>query len=52
MDETLITMACHSEGATRSKSKSKKIKVKGDVPKSQGDRRISGSSRLEKSFLT
>jgi hypothetical protein len=26
-------LACHSEGATRSKSKSKKIKVKGDVTK-------------------
>jgi hypothetical protein len=26
-------MACHSEGAARSKSKPKKIKVKGDVPK-------------------
>jgi hypothetical protein len=30
------TMACHSEGVTRSKSKSKKIKVKEDVPKSKG----------------
>jgi hypothetical protein len=30
MDET-----CHSEGAARSKSKSKKIKVKRDVPKAQ-----------------
>jgi hypothetical protein len=28
-------MTCHSEGATRSKSKSKKIKVKGDVPKAK-----------------
>jgi hypothetical protein len=28
-------MACHSEGATRSKSKAKKIKVKGDVPKTK-----------------
>jgi hypothetical protein len=28
-------MACHSEGATRSKSKSKKIKVKGDFPKAK-----------------
>jgi hypothetical protein len=26
-------MACHSEGAKSSKSKSRKIKVKGDVPK-------------------
>jgi hypothetical protein len=26
-------MICHSEGATRSKSKPKKIKFKGDVPK-------------------
>jgi hypothetical protein len=26
-------MACHSEGATRSKSMSKQIKVKGNVPK-------------------
>jgi hypothetical protein len=26
-------MLCHSEGATRSKTKSKKIKVKEDVPK-------------------
>jgi hypothetical protein len=26
---------CHSEGATRSKSKSKKIKVKRDVPKAK-----------------
>jgi hypothetical protein len=25
-------MACHSEGATRRKTTSKKIKVKGDVP--------------------
>jgi hypothetical protein len=28
-------MACHSEGAALSKSKSKKIKVKRDVPKAQ-----------------
>jgi hypothetical protein len=28
-------MACHSKGATRSKSKSKKIIVKGDVPKAK-----------------
>jgi hypothetical protein len=28
-------MTCHSEGATRSKSKSEKIKVKGDVPKAE-----------------
>jgi hypothetical protein len=28
-------MTCHSEGATRSKLKSKKIKVKGDVPKAK-----------------
>jgi hypothetical protein len=28
-------MACHSEGATRSKSKSNYIKVKGDVPKAK-----------------
>jgi hypothetical protein len=27
--------ACHSEGATRSKLKSKKIKVKGDVSKAK-----------------
>jgi hypothetical protein len=29
------SIACHSEGATRSKSKSKQIKVKGDVPKAK-----------------
>jgi hypothetical protein len=28
-------MECHSEGATRSKKKSKQIKVKGDVPKAK-----------------
>jgi hypothetical protein len=28
-------MACHSEGATRSKLKSKQLKVKGDVPKAK-----------------
>jgi hypothetical protein len=28
-------MTCHSEGANRSKSKSKKIKVKRDVPKAK-----------------
>jgi hypothetical protein len=28
-------MACHFEGAIHSKSKSKKIKVKGDVPKAK-----------------
>ena len=28
-------MACHSEGATRSNSKSKKINVKGDIPKAR-----------------
>jgi hypothetical protein len=28
-------MACHSEGATRSKSKSKQIKINGDVPKAK-----------------
>jgi hypothetical protein len=28
-------MACHSEGATRSKLKSKKIKVKGNFPKAK-----------------
>jgi hypothetical protein len=28
-------MACHSEGATRSTSKSKQIKVKEDVPKAK-----------------
>jgi hypothetical protein len=28
-------MACHSEGATRSKSKSKKIKGKGDFSKAK-----------------
>jgi hypothetical protein len=28
-------MACHSEGATRSRSKSKSIKVKEDVPKAK-----------------
>jgi hypothetical protein len=28
-------MACHSEGATRSKSKPKQIKVKGNVPKAK-----------------
>jgi hypothetical protein len=31
----LEPMTCHSEGATRSKSKSEKIKVKGDVPKAK-----------------
>jgi hypothetical protein len=43
-------MACHSEGVTRGQSKSKYIEVKQDV--SQDDRRIFGSSRLEKSVLT
>jgi hypothetical protein len=28
-------MACYSEGATRSNTKSKKIKVKGNVPKAK-----------------
>jgi hypothetical protein len=28
-------MACHSEGATPCKSKSKQIKVKGDFPKAK-----------------
>jgi hypothetical protein len=28
-------MACHSERATRSKSKPKQIKVKGDIPKAK-----------------
>jgi hypothetical protein len=45
-------MTCHSEGATRSKSKSKKIKVKGDVPKAKATEESLVQARWKKSILT
>jgi hypothetical protein len=43
-------MTCHSEGATRSKSKSKKIKVKGDVPKAKATEESSVQASWKASF--
>jgi hypothetical protein len=45
-------MACHSEGATRSKSKSKKIKVKGDFPKAKATEESLVQAGWKKSALT
>jgi hypothetical protein len=44
------TNACHSEGATRSKSKSKLIKVKGDVPKAKATEESSVQAGKKISF--